>query len=120
MSWELRSHSHKDIYVPSKRKFSAYSSEILCACLSPNQQLLATGCIDGSIHVWMLDERPDKPVQLRGVTGALASAVNGMYEATGERCAAHCASARLASACAGVEVDVFYHRVVFVDATGGV
>jgi WD40 repeat protein len=84
MSWEPRSHVHGDIYVPSKRSFKEYSSEILCACLSPNQQLLATGSIDGSLHVWVLDERPDKPVQLLGVCGPMAVAMNGLYEATGE------------------------------------
>jgi hypothetical protein len=74
--------------------------------LSFIHQLLTTGSIDGSIHVWVkrtsftanlcdltriapqtLDERPDKPVQLRGVPGNMAAAMNGLYEATGRsRC----------------------------------
>jgi len=90
MSWELRSHAHTHVYVPSKRQFSSYTSEVLCAAVSPNQQLLATGSLDGCLHVWLLDERPDKPVQLRGVTGRFVGGGGGGRRGMGdEACVTH-------------------------------
>jgi eukaryotic-like serine/threonine-protein kinase len=83
--WDLGSQRRVQILRSELHQRTGHDALALALAFSPDGQLLASGHVDGAVHLWHLESGEEYPVRLRheNIVGALAFAPDGQTLASG-------------------------------------
>jgi serine/threonine protein kinase/WD40 repeat protein len=83
--WDLRTRSRRALLRTPMHVRNGHDARPLAVAFTPDGQLVATGHVDGAVHVWSTASGAELPVKLRheGMASAVAFSPSGAHLATG-------------------------------------
>jgi eukaryotic-like serine/threonine-protein kinase len=83
--WDLHFRSREAVLRTELHRRAGHDARALCLAFSPDGALLASGHVDGAVHVWDVPRMEELPARLRheAMVGALAFSPDGAMLASG-------------------------------------